>query len=101
MLAAWAARGSRTSSRARFHADALVRPAAERSVRVLGPRDEPRAAPVGQVLPEPTQRHHDRARYADQEVDVREAPDPPREPAAQREERKFDHGALAPDRREI
>ena len=82
-------------------AEGSARPARPRSVRVHRPRDQPRAASVGQVLPEPAQRYDHGARHADQEVDVREAPDPPREPAAQREERKLDHRALPADRREV
>lgn len=54
----------------------------EASVGAGAAGDEPRAAAVGEVLPEPTQRHHDRARYADEKIDVRDAPEPPREPTA-------------------
>jgi hypothetical protein len=44
--------------------------------------DEPRAATVGEVLPEPTQRHHDGARHADEKEDVGDPPQPPRRPTA-------------------
>jgi hypothetical protein len=44
--------------------------------------DEARAAAVGEVLPEPAQRHHDGARHPDEKVDVRDAPEPPRRPTA-------------------
>ena len=70
-------------------------------IGVLLARDEPCAAAVGQVLPEPAKRHEHGARHADQKIDVRDAPDPPRDEAAQRHERKLDDGALAADRREV
>lgn len=54
----------------------------EASIGVGAARNEARAAAVGEVLPEPAQRDDDRARHADEEIDVRDAPEPPRGPAA-------------------
>jgi hypothetical protein len=52
------------------------------SVGIRAARDESGAAAVGHVFPKPSQRHDDGARHADQKENVRDAPDPPREPTA-------------------
>ncbi len=68
--------------RRRAHRACRSEPACVVLVGVLVPRDEPGAAAVGQVLPEPAKRHEHGARHADEKIDVCDAPDPPRDEAA-------------------
>ena len=76
------ARGRPAPSRRRSRRARGPEPAGRALVGVLLPGDEPRAAAVRQIFPEPAKRHEHGARHADEEVDVRDAPDPPREEAA-------------------
>ena len=54
-------------------------------------RDQPRGPLVAHVDPEPAQRDAQPMAQADQEVDVGNAPDPPRDRAAQLELAEVDH----------
>ena len=55
-------------------------------------RDQPRRALVAQVDPQPAQRDAEAVAQADQEVDVGDTPEPPRDGAAQLELAEIDHG---------
>src|ERR1700716_2150514 len=46
-------------------------------------RNQPRGALIAHVNPQPAQRDAEPVAQADQEIDVRDAPDPPRDGAAQ------------------
>lgn len=52
------------------------------SVGIRAASDESGTAAIGHVFPKPSQRHDDGARYADEKENVRDAPNPPREPTA-------------------
>src|SRR6266436_6232297 len=54
-------------------------------------RDQPRGALVAPVDPEPAQRDAEPVAQADQEVDVRDAPDPPGEGAAELDRSEIDY----------
>ena len=66
----------------------------------VGPGDQPRAALERDVVPRPVERHDDAVAEADEEVDVRDAPQQPGEEAGERQPAELDDGALAPDGRE-
>src|SRR3954453_16395153 len=63
-------------------------------------RDQPRGALVAGVDPEPAQRDAEAVAQADQEVDVGDAPDPPRDGAAQLDAAEVDHREPFADLRE-
>src|SRR6266700_3836672 len=54
-------------------------------------RDQPRGALVARVDPEPAQGDAEPMAQADQKVDVRDAPDPPGEGAAELDRSEIDH----------
>src|SRR5262245_63326727 len=54
-------------------------------------RDQPRGALVAHVDPQPAQGDAEAVTQADEEVDVGDAPDPPRDGAAQLEFAEIDH----------
>src|SRR5215218_453985 len=63
-------------------------------------RDQPGGALVAGVDPEPAQGDAEAVAQADQEVDVGNAPDPPRNGAAQLDAAEVDHGEPLADLRE-
>src|SRR3954462_12263824 len=63
-------------------------------------RDQSPRALVAGVDPEPAQRDAEAMAQADQEVDVGDAPDPPRDGAAQLDAAEVDHGKPLADLRE-
>src|SRR6478609_3081560 len=63
-------------------------------------RNQPRGPLVAGVDPEPAQRDAEAVAQTDQEVDVGDAPDPPRNGAAQLDAAKIDHREPLADLRE-
>src|SRR5712675_2863386 len=63
-------------------------------------RDQPRGALVAGVDPEPAQRDAEAVAQADQEIDVGDAPDPPRQRAAQLDAAEIDHRLALADLRQ-
>src|SRR3979409_2504294 len=63
-------------------------------------RDQPRGALVAGVDPQPADRDAEPVAQADQEVDVGDAPHPPRQPAAQLDTAEIDHRQPPADLRE-
>ena len=63
-------------------------------------RDQPRRALVAGVDPQPAQGHAEPVAQADQEIDVGDAPDPPRDGAAQFEAAEIDHRLALADLRQ-
>src|SRR5689334_14047767 len=66
--------------------------------RALG--DQARCALVANVIPQPAQRDAQAVAQADQEVDVGDAPDPPRDRAAQLDRAEIDHRLALADLRQ-
>src|SRR5262249_2176646 len=65
------------------------------------PGDQPSAALICQVRPEPVDRHRRAVAEADQEVDVRHAPGQPGNAAGQPNSTEIDDRLATPDRRQI
>src|ERR1035441_6403021 len=69
---------------------------ADRRMRLaLG--DQAGIAAAGDINPQPTQRHGQPIAHADQEINVRESPNPPRKPAAQLDPAEIDDGSAFAD----
>src|SRR2546422_1638269 len=68
-------------------------------MHVLG--DQPRASAIGEVRPRPLEQHQHAVAEADQEEDVHEDPDQPREESAEMELPDVSHGLAAADDREL
>src|ERR1043166_9134006 len=64
-------------------------------------RDEPGAALAAGVDPQPVDRDGEPGAQADQEIDVGDAPDPPRDRAAHFDAAEIDHRRALADLREI
>src|SRR5580704_19289600 len=62
--------------------------------------DQPRRTLVARVNPQPAQRDAEPVAQADQEIDVRDAPDPPRQRAAQFDAAEIDHRLALADLRQ-
>src|ERR1700682_4595345 len=63
-------------------------------------RDQPRRALISGMDPEPAQRDAEAVAQPDQEIDVGDAPDPPREVSAQLDPAEIDHGLALADLRQ-
>src|SRR6185437_10075015 len=65
------------------------------------PGDEPRAALVARVNPQPIERHAQPVADADEKIDVGEAPQPPRDRPLELDPAEIDHRPPLADRRQI
>src|SRR5690606_23996142 len=71
------------------------------SARPVLAGNQPRPLRIRQILPKPVQRHQQRTANADQKIDVRDDPYPPRGPAAKVQARELDDGRAPTDGREV